>query len=145
MTLLTLLAQNGIDTSVARDIRVSGLLLSSNARDIRLTAQAVTFVTRDIRLQGQLGSISYLGQLGTASSNASASSLSITTPAITAGTHVILLVSHSSGGNVTGATDTRGNIWTLDHPSTYNGSVGAAIVSAHIDNFIQSGDQITVN
>ena len=71
---------------------------------------ATTSIARDVRITSQASPISYLGPLVVASSTSSANSIAVTIPSfVTAGSHLIIAVSHASGGNVTGASDSRGN------------------------------------
>ena len=141
---ITTLVNNFEDTSVERDTRLTGLADQSVVRDLRSTGQATSNVNRDVRLASAISPIAYNGPLVTASSTSSSATFAFNVPFVTAGSHVILAVTHASGGNVTGASDTRGNTWTVDQPSTYTGTTGLAVVSAPILASIQEGDQIII-
>ncbi len=142
----TTLVNNFVDTSVEFDTRVVAQGDISVTRDIREIGAAFTSIAEDLRSRGTYAGISYVGPLNQTGSSSSSSTLSISVPDfVTAGTHVILAVTHASGGNVTGATDSQGNSWTVDQPSTYNGTTGLAVISGHIFNSMLAGDQIVVS
>lgn len=110
MSLLIALNYPGDDTFVTRDVRVTGSALNSDTRDLRVRGQTSIADSRELRITGQIGPITYIGSLGSATASGSATSLTLAAPFVTAGMHVILLITHSSGGNVVGASDPRGNI-----------------------------------
>jgi hypothetical protein len=145
MPFLTTLQFPGTETAVERDIREVGQILSSTARDLRSIGTATSSVIRDMKLGGSTSPIAYVGQLGQAGTSSSGTSLQVTTPFVTSGSHLILIVTHISGANVSGATDSKGNTYTIDQPSTFSGTLGMSIVSAPILTSLQAGDTVTVN
>lgn len=141
---ITTLVNNSVDTSVERDTRLTGLASIAVTRDIRSTGQLTTNVVRDARLSASVSPIAYSGPFVSVGDTTSSNSFGFNVPFVNAGSHVILAITHASGGNVTGATDTRGNTWTVDQPSTYTSTTGIAVVSAPILNSIQANDTITI-
>ena len=141
---ITTLVNNFEDTSVERDTRLTGLADIAMTRDVRSTGQLTTNVVRDTRLTASVSPIAYSGPLVTASGTASSTSFSFSVPFVTAGSHVILAITHSSGANVTGASDPRGNTWTIDQSSVFTGTTGLAVFSAPIITSLQQNDLITI-
>lgn len=109
MSLLTLFNYPEELTFDTRDTRVVGSSTSVRTQDLKLSGGLLAVANYDMRISGQVGPLGYVGPLGTASSSTSSTSLALTSSFVNAGRHVILIIAHSSGGNVTGASDPRGN------------------------------------
>jgi hypothetical protein len=145
MSLLTTLNNVGIETSIENALKLSGQASVSDARGLYQRGQAITSVSRDLKIQAGISPIVYVGSLGTASDNTSGAGLLLQVPDyITPGLHVILLIEHSSGGSVISVSDSQSNVWTIDQPSIFNGTLGIAVASARITSPILSGDNILI-
>jgi len=110
MSLLTILNSAGVEVTTETTVKVTGQITVFDGRDLRQRGQSVSSTSVDLKIQAGISPIVYLGSIGTVSDNTSSAGLTLSTPFINAGTHVILLITHSSGGFVTQVNDSKSNV-----------------------------------